>query len=127
MNLQPGQMLSHYRVVEKIGEGGMGEVYRAEDTRLGREVALKLLPADVALDQERRSRFEREASTALPRARPSKRSDLHSRHADSLTEEVAGRKYEDADDHPGAHLHVTDLVHAVSIALVKGQTTKGQS
>ena len=61
MTLQPGQQIAHYRVVEKIGEGGMGEVWRAEDTRLGREVALKVLPPEVAGDGERRARFEREA------------------------------------------------------------------
>jgi Tol biopolymer transport system component len=61
MPVEPGQMLSHYRLAEKIGEGGMGEVYRAEDTRLGREIALKVLPSAMAADTERRARFEREA------------------------------------------------------------------
>jgi Tol biopolymer transport system component len=61
MPLQPGQRVAHYDVVEKIGEGGMGEVYRATDTRLGRDVAIKALPADVANDPERLTRFQREA------------------------------------------------------------------
>ena len=56
-----GKHLGHYRVLEKIGEGGMGEVYRAQDTRLGRDVALKVLPKDMASDPERLSRFKREA------------------------------------------------------------------
>lgn len=53
--------LAHYRINASIGAGGMGEVYRATDTRLGRDVALKVLPADVARDPERLARFQREA------------------------------------------------------------------
>jgi serine/threonine protein kinase len=56
-----GEQLGPYRVLSKVGAGGMGEVYRATDTRLGREVALKVLPASLAHDPERLSRFEREA------------------------------------------------------------------
>jgi serine/threonine protein kinase len=56
-----GTTLGHYRIVEKIGEGGMGEVYRAQDERLDRDVAIKVLPASVAQDPERIARFEREA------------------------------------------------------------------
>ena len=59
--LQPGHKLAHYEILEPIGEGGMGEVYRAKDSKLGREVAIKVLPEAVAKDQERLSRFEREA------------------------------------------------------------------
>ena len=55
--------LSHYRIIEKIGAGGMGEVFLAEDTRLKRQVALKILPADVAADKERIRRFIQEATT----------------------------------------------------------------
>jgi serine/threonine protein kinase len=56
-----GKSLSHYQVLEKIGEGGMGMVYRAHDERLGREVALKVLPEAFAQDPERLARFKREA------------------------------------------------------------------
>ncbi len=56
-----GRKLAHYEIVDKIGEGGMGEVYRARDLKLGREVALKVLPSELAHDPERRKRFEREA------------------------------------------------------------------
>jgi serine/threonine-protein kinase len=56
-----GKTLSHYKVIEKIGQGGMGEVYRAEDTNLSREVAIKVLPAQFTKDPQRLARFEREA------------------------------------------------------------------
>ena len=61
MALSPGGMLSHYRLVEKIGEGGMGVVWSADDTVLGRQVAIKVLPDDFAHDQERLARFKQEA------------------------------------------------------------------
>ncbi|MGB9415899.1 MAG: serine/threonine-protein kinase, partial [Acidobacteriaceae bacterium] len=59
-----GQTISHYRIHAKLGEGGMGAVYRAEDLSLGRDVALKLLPADTAADPQARKRLIREAQAA---------------------------------------------------------------
>ncbi len=61
MALKPGNNLLHYRILEKIGEGGMGEVWRALDTRLDREVAIKVMSAKTLGDEERRARFRREA------------------------------------------------------------------
>src|SRR5262245_3138829 len=53
--------ITHYRIISKLGAGGMGEVYRAHDERLGRDVAIKILPADFARDEDRLRRFEQEA------------------------------------------------------------------
>lgn len=61
MALIPGTRLASYEILSPIGAGGMGEVYRARDTKLNRDVALKVLPASVADNPDRRARFQREA------------------------------------------------------------------
>ena len=63
MQLERGTQLGDYEIREPVGSGGMGEVYRARDTRLDRDVAIKVLPQEVADDPSRRSRFEREAKS----------------------------------------------------------------
>jgi Tol biopolymer transport system component len=70
MALKPGEKLGPYEIVNLLGVGGMGEVYRAKDTRLGREVAVKVLPARFAADAEMRERFEREARTISQLSHP---------------------------------------------------------
>ncbi|MDQ6800955.1 MAG: serine/threonine protein kinase, partial [Acidobacteriota bacterium] len=64
MRLQSGSRLGPYEISAPIGAGGMGEVYRARDTRLGREVAIKVLPHELSRDSQRLARFEREARSS---------------------------------------------------------------
>src|SRR5438309_8004727 len=64
LSLSPGKKLGRYEIRSKIGEGGMGEVYRARDERLNRDVAIKVLPAAFSADAERLHRFEQEAQAA---------------------------------------------------------------
>ncbi len=90
-----GRTLSHYKVLEKLGAGGMGEVYLAEDTKLHRNVALKILPAELASD-ERRQRFEREAQAVAALNHPNI---------------VTVFSVEEAED-----------VHFITMELVKGKT-----
>ncbi len=94
--MNPGQNLRHYRLIEKIGEGGMGVVWKAEDTKLHRHVALKVLPPSMASDPGRRARFEREARAVAALNHPNIVT-LHS------VEELGG-------------------VHFITMELVEGQT-----
>jgi len=65
-----GKSVSHYKILEKLGEGGMGVVYKAEDTKLKRTIALKFLPPDLTRDPEDKKRFVQEAQAALTLEHP---------------------------------------------------------
>ena len=90
------QTLAHYKILEKIGSGGMGEVYVAEDTKLDRKIALKVLPPEMAESEERRSRFKREAKAIAALNHPNI---------------VTVHSVEEADG-----------VHFITMELVKGKT-----
>src|SRR4030095_7668911 len=68
--LSPNTLLSHYRIISKLGAGGMGEVYLAQDTKLDRRVALKVLPPEVAAHRDRMGRFIRGAKAAAALSHP---------------------------------------------------------
>ena len=70
MPLAPGTRLGPYQILSPLGAGGMGEVYRAHDAKLNRDVAIKILPHAVASDQAARSRFEREAQAVAALSHP---------------------------------------------------------
>ena len=79
MPLSPGTRLGPYDILDKLGEGGMGEVYRGRDARLNRDVAIKVLPSAFAADPERLARFTREAQTLAALAIPTSRRSTVSR------------------------------------------------
>jgi TolB-like protein/Flp pilus assembly protein TadD len=103
VTIQAGQTLLHYRLIEKIGEGGMGVVWRAEDTKLHRPVALKFLSDAMAADPERRARFEREARAVAALNHPNI---------------VTLYSVEEADTPAGS-------VHFITMELVAGSTLRG--
>jgi len=112
VSLQAGQTLLHYRIVDKLGEGGMGIVWRAVDTNLDREVAIKVLPQEVAADTERLARFEREAKLLASLNHPNI-ATVHGLHR-VPSERAADAQPTDAG--PGALLLAMELIDGADLA-----------
>ncbi|MEN8164766.1 MAG: serine/threonine-protein kinase, partial [Acidobacteriota bacterium] len=129
MSVGPGTTLAHYRVTASLGAGGMGEVWRAEDTKLGRQVALKVLPEEFVGDPQRLERFEREARAVAALNHPSIVT-IYSVEEDGgvrfLTMElIEGRCLDQLIPDGGLHLDIflnlaTPLAEAMSAAHEKG-------
>jgi tetratricopeptide (TPR) repeat protein len=101
-----GTTVGHYRILDRIGEGGMGVVYRAEDVRLGRQVAMKFLPPALAADAEALERFRREARVA---------SSLNHPHICTI---------HDVGEHPSTGAGLGDVQHFIVMELLDGETLK---
>src|SRR5438445_12052106 len=113
MNKEPAANTtrSHYRIVSKIGEGGMGEVYLAQDTKLERKVALKILPAELAANQDRMRRFVQEAKVAAALNHP------NIAHIYEISE---GRGSSPTVREGSLHVPSENIVHFIAMDLVDG-------
>ena len=107
-----GKTLGHYEILEPLGKGGMGEVYLAEDTRLDRKVALKILPPELAVDSERLLRFEREAKTVAALDHPN---IVTVYSIETATPETT-------DDAADASTRAGEPLHFIAMQLVEGRT-----
>jgi serine/threonine-protein kinase len=110
--------LAHFKITGKLGEGGMGEVYRAEDSKLGREVAIKVLPELVAGDAERMARFEREAKLLAALNHPNIGAIYSIEHADRPVPSAEEGGAEEASPGPSIHFLVLELIEGESLAEV---------
>jgi eukaryotic-like serine/threonine-protein kinase len=114
--LAPNSTLSHYRIISKIGAGGMGEVYLAEDTKLGRRVALKILPVEFANHADRMNRFVREAKSASALNHPNIIT-IHEIGADGSTHFIASEFIEGETLHSQSRQEPLTLKSALEVAI----------
>ncbi|MDQ3011864.1 MAG: serine/threonine protein kinase, partial [Acidobacteriota bacterium] len=120
--LLAGKRISHYQIISLLGKGGMGEVYRARDTRLDRTVALKILPAEIAADKDRMRRFVREAKAASALNHPNVATIYEIGEAEDVIfiamEYVAGQTLADKiNGHPLAASEVVEIGSQIADAL----------
>jgi serine/threonine-protein kinase len=120
-----GKTISHYKITEKLGQGGMGEVYLAQDTKLKRQVAIKFLPEHLTKEKENVERFEREAEAAAALNHPNIIT-IHeiSEHDDQIfivMEYVDGKSLREliTDEQPLHHEKVTDIILQICEGLIK--------
>jgi serine/threonine protein kinase len=113
-----GKTILHYKIIEKLGEGGMGVVYKAEDTKLKRDVAIKFLPSRIAANEEERQRFKIEAQAAAALNHPNI-ATIHAIEEDNdemfiVMEYIEGRELKDT---VGMPLPIDDVInYAIQIA-----------
>src|SRR5262249_21399054 len=112
MAITPGTVLGHYKIISAIGAGGMGEVYKAEDTTLGRPVALKLLPAHLVEDADRVRRFGQEAKSAA---------DLNNPHIITIYE-IGQMQAPDGADNGGISPAGERVMHYIAMEFIDGVT-----
>ena len=123
-----GPTLAHFKITGKRGEGGMGEVYRAEDSKLGREVAIKVLPEMVAGDAERMARFEREAKLLASLNHPNIGAIYSIEHAErsAATEVFQDPKTPGPQDKeppsPQSPTPSSPPIHYLDLELIEGET-----
>jgi serine/threonine protein kinase len=125
MSLNAGSRLGPYEIVSAIGAGGMGEVFRARDTRLGRDVAIKVLPDTFASDLDRRARFEREAQAVAALSHPNILAifdtGIHEHHLFVVTELLHGTTLRDRLTTAGA-VPVRKAIE-IAVGIARGLTT----
>ncbi len=117
-----GTTLAHFKITGKLGEGGMGEVYRAEDSKLGREVAIKVLPELVAGDAERMARFEREAKLLASLNHPNIGAIYAIEHAERPAPPTDDSGGEGDPLSPQAPAPSSPPVHFLVLELIEGET-----
>src|SRR6478735_2823845 len=124
-NMSPHQAIGHYRILSKLGEGGMGAVYRATDTKLNRDVAIKVLPPAFAEDAARMQRFEREAQVLASLNHPNIAAIYGIEHGAIVMELVEGEDLKGPVPVETAVAYARQIVAGLEAAHEKGNRASG--